>query len=103
MLFRSVTVGDALAGERVASFLPLVAQMSEDYDLRAVAAAALQMVYDNECPKWQSQSHYIDDHPAPRKPNKRRSGGYRGGGGRSRGPRNTPRPRPRLASSGDRR
>ena len=98
-----VTVGDALAGERVASFLPLVAQMSEDYDLRAVAAAALQMVYDNECPKWQSQSHYIDDHPAPRKPNKRRSGGYRGGGGRSRGPRNTPRPRPRLASSGDRR
>lgn len=94
-----VTVGDALAGERVASFLPLVSQLSEDYDLRAVAAAALQMVYDNERPKWQSPSHYIDDHPAPRKPVKRRGGYNRNNHGRPR----PARPRKRYASSGDRR
>ena len=32
-----------LTGERLASFLPLVAQLTEDYDSQAIAAAALQL------------------------------------------------------------
>lgn len=43
---------EALAGERLASFLPIVAQLSEDYDMRAIAAAALQMAYDQTRPTW---------------------------------------------------
>ncbi|AFY71587.1 DEAD/DEAH box helicase domain protein [Thalassoporum mexicanum PCC 7367] len=35
----------ALSGERLASFLPLVSQLSEEYDNQAVAAAALQLAY----------------------------------------------------------
>ncbi|NES66204.1 MAG: DEAD/DEAH box helicase [Okeania sp. SIO2D1] len=41
-----------LAGERMASFLPLVNELSADYDPQAIAAAALQMVYDQSCPNW---------------------------------------------------
>lgn len=41
---------EALAGERMASFLPIVAQLSEEYDTRAIAAAALQMIYDQNRP-----------------------------------------------------
>jgi ATP-dependent RNA helicase DeaD len=36
---------EALAGERLASFLPLVSQLVEDYDPQAIAAAALQLAY----------------------------------------------------------
>ncbi len=43
---------ETLAGERVASFLPAVKELSADYDPHAIAAAALQMVYDQSCPKW---------------------------------------------------
>ncbi|MFN3926636.1 MAG: DEAD/DEAH box helicase [Pseudanabaenaceae cyanobacterium] len=35
----------ALTGERLASFLPLVAQLAEEYDPQAIAAAALQLAY----------------------------------------------------------
>ena len=35
----------ALAGERLASFLPLVSQLVEEYDPQAIAAAALQLAY----------------------------------------------------------
>lgn len=35
----------ALTGERLASFLPLVSQLVEDYDPQAIAAAALQLAY----------------------------------------------------------
>jgi ATP-dependent RNA helicase DeaD len=45
-------VQEALVGERMASFLPIVAQLSEEYDLRTVAAAALQMAYDQTRPAW---------------------------------------------------
>jgi ATP-dependent RNA helicase DeaD len=45
-------VRDALVGERIASFLPIVAQLSEEYDLRTIAAAALQMAYDQTRPTW---------------------------------------------------
>jgi ATP-dependent RNA helicase DeaD len=36
---------EALTGERLASFLPLVSQLVEDYDPQAIAAAALQLAY----------------------------------------------------------
>ncbi|WP_019503121.1 DEAD/DEAH box helicase [Pseudanabaena sp. PCC 6802] len=38
-------IHQALSGERLASFLPLVSQLSEDYDPQAIAAAALQLAY----------------------------------------------------------
>ncbi|MEQ9484471.1 DEAD/DEAH box helicase [Coleofasciculus sp. F4-SAH-05] len=42
---------EALAGERMASFLPIVRELSEEYDPHAIAAAALQMVYDHTQPE----------------------------------------------------
>lgn len=45
-------VREALAGERVASFLPIVSQLSEEYDAHAIAAAALQLAYDQTRPSW---------------------------------------------------
>ncbi|VXD18251.1 ATP-dependent RNA helicase [Planktothrix serta PCC 8927] len=45
-------VREALAGERVASFLPIVAQLGEEYDPHAIAAAALQLAYDQTRPSW---------------------------------------------------
>lgn len=45
-------VKETLAGERMASFLPLVRELSDEYDPQAIAAAALQMVYDRDCPDW---------------------------------------------------
>ena len=36
----------------MASFLPLVRELSDEYDAQAIAAAALQMVYDKDCPNW---------------------------------------------------
>ncbi|MGF1541525.1 MAG: DEAD/DEAH box helicase [Pleurocapsa sp.] len=46
------TIKETLAGERMASFLPLVRELSDEYDAQAIAAAALQMVYDRDCPDW---------------------------------------------------
>ena len=46
------TVKESLAGERMASFLPLVKELSAEYDAQAIAAAVLQMVYDQDCPEW---------------------------------------------------
>lgn len=43
---------EALAGERMASFLPIVRDLSEEYEPLAIAAAALQMVYDQTQPAW---------------------------------------------------
>ncbi len=45
-------VKETLAGERMASFLSLVNELSDQYDPQAIAAAALQMVYDQDCPSW---------------------------------------------------
>jgi ATP-dependent RNA helicase DeaD len=45
-------VREALSGERVASFLPIVAQLGEEYDPHAIAAAALQLAYDQTRPSW---------------------------------------------------
>lgn len=46
---------NTLSGERMASFLPIVKELSADYDPHAIAAAALQMVYDQSCPAWMEQ------------------------------------------------
>jgi len=43
---------EVLAGERLASFLPIVRELSEEYDAHAIAAAALQMAYDKTRPAW---------------------------------------------------
>ncbi|MBC7972415.1 MAG: DEAD/DEAH box helicase [Verrucomicrobia bacterium] len=43
---------EALVGDRLASFLPIVTQLSEEYDMRAIAAAALQMAHDHTRPAW---------------------------------------------------
>jgi ATP-dependent RNA helicase DeaD len=45
-------VKEILAGERLASFLPIVRDLSEEYDAHAIAAAALQMAYDKTRPAW---------------------------------------------------
>ncbi len=45
-------VKEALSGERMASFLSVVHEMSDEYDPHAIAAAALQMVYDQDSPDW---------------------------------------------------
>lgn len=59
---------EALSGERMASFLPIVAQLSEEYEPHAIAAAALQMAYDQTRPAWlrtnQDAADYYED-PAP--------------------------------------
>lgn len=46
------TLRDVLTGERIASFLPLVSQLSEEYDPHAIAAAALQLAFDQSRPAW---------------------------------------------------
>jgi ATP-dependent RNA helicase DeaD len=45
-------VKDCLAGERLASFLPMIKELSSESDPMAIAAAALQMMYDQNCPDW---------------------------------------------------
>jgi ATP-dependent RNA helicase DeaD len=37
---------EALMGERLASFLPMISALDEEYDIRAIAAAALQLAFD---------------------------------------------------------
>ncbi|HEY9875040.1 MAG TPA: DEAD/DEAH box helicase [Candidatus Obscuribacterales bacterium] len=63
-------VREALTGERMASFLPIVAQLGEEYDPHAIAAAALQMVYDQTRPAWlnsEPEAH-MDDRTSVPKP-----------------------------------
>jgi ATP-dependent RNA helicase DeaD len=74
-------VHEVLAGERLASFLPIVAQLSEEYDPHAIAAAALQLAYDRIRPNWAESE--APEEPIPVYSSKpRRSGDRR-----------TPRPR----------
>jgi ATP-dependent RNA helicase DeaD len=58
------TMREALTGERMASFLPIVAQLAEEYEPHAIAAAALQMAYDQTRPAWmRTGSDPADDVP----------------------------------------
>jgi len=64
-------VRETLVGERLASFLPIVAQLSEDYDTRAIAAAALQMAYDQTRPSWMRPDQNLTDDPMTDEPRPR--------------------------------
>ncbi|MDY7007638.1 MAG: DEAD/DEAH box helicase [Cyanobacteriota bacterium] len=70
-------VRDALSGERMASFLPLIAQLGEEYDPHAIAAAALQIAYDETRPAWMgpdyAQEEDIPAYEAPKPKPKPRS------------------------------
>lgn len=72
-----VQVKEILAGERLASFLPIVRELSEEYDAHAIAAAALQMAYDKTRPAWlESDAALLDEerrdnNPKPNKVVKR--------------------------------
>lgn len=77
---------EALAGERMASFLPIVAQLSEEYEPHAIAAAALQMAYDQTRPAWlrasQDSTDLYDEVSQEAAPRRRsNSSGHSGGGG----------------------
>jgi ATP-dependent RNA helicase DeaD len=54
---------DALAGERIASFLPIVAQLSEEFEPHTIAAAALQMAYDQTRPSWMRVDQGYSEEP----------------------------------------
>jgi len=81
-------VAEALAGERLASFLPIISEMIEEYDAHAIAAAALQIAYDQTRPAWliSGVDLPVDESPTPKpRINKRGDGGERersSGGGR---------------------
>ena len=77
-------IKETLAGERMASFLPLVRELSDEYDAQAIAAAALQMVYDRDCPNWMKGDWDVPQDsftkPVIKKGNRsaRKSGSYKG-------------------------
>jgi ATP-dependent RNA helicase DeaD len=58
----------ALTGERLASFLPIVSQLGEEYDAHAIAAAALQMAYDQTRPSWLRSDAPVEEQSASSKP-----------------------------------
>ena len=65
-------VRDALSGERMASFLPLISQLGEEYDPHAIAAAALQIAYEETRPAWMGLDYaQEEDEPAYETPKPR--------------------------------
>ncbi|MEB3279276.1 MAG: DEAD/DEAH box helicase [Lyngbya sp.] len=56
---------EALTGERMASFLPIVAQLGEEYEPHAIAAAALQMAYDQTRPNWEETDYPQEEEVKP--------------------------------------
>jgi ATP-dependent RNA helicase DeaD len=74
-------VKEALSGERMASFLPLVHQLGAEYDPLAIAAAALQMVYDKNCPQWLREGWDVPPPFVPKPKREGERGEYKGGGG----------------------
>ncbi len=66
---------NSLGGERMASFLPLVRELGDEYDAHAIAAAALQMIYDQSRPQWLDENWQDppSDRPKPKPRNKRSS------------------------------
>jgi ATP-dependent RNA helicase DeaD len=65
-------IRETLAGERMASFLPIVRELSEEYDPQAIAAAALQIVYDQDCPNWMKGDWQVPNPESFNKPMPRR-------------------------------
>lgn len=63
-----VQVREILAGERLASFLPIVRELSEEYDAHAIAAAALQMAYDKTRPAWMQTEAQEEEKSSTPKP-----------------------------------
>ncbi|WP_072621974.1 DEAD/DEAH box helicase [Spirulina major] len=80
------TLQETLSGERIASFLPTVKELSAEYDPQAIAAAALQMVYDQSCPAWMKTDWDVPTDDGVQKPIKRGGGGGGANKGRSRRP-----------------
>ncbi|NJO42801.1 MAG: DEAD/DEAH box helicase [Cyanobacteria bacterium CRU_2_1] len=75
---------DSLASERIASFLPIVAQLSEEFEPHMIAAAALQMAYDQTRPSWMRLEHTLADDPIVDEPQPQpRSSHSRSGGHKS--------------------
>ena len=64
-------VREAIVGERMASFLPIVAQLGDAYDLRTIAAAALQMAYDQTRPAWTRVDQGFSEDPLEEAPKPR--------------------------------
>ncbi|MBT9310794.1 DEAD/DEAH box helicase [Leptothoe kymatousa] len=66
---------EAVTSERLASFLPIVSQLTETYDPHTVAAAALQMAYDQTRPTWmRSDKEQYMAKEEPRRQRNRRGG-----------------------------
>lgn len=63
-----IQVREILAGERLASFLPIVRELSEEYDAHAIAAAALQMAYDKTRPAWMQTEAQEEEKSSTPKP-----------------------------------
>lgn len=59
-------VREAVTSERLASFLPIVSQLGEEYDIRTIAAAALQMAYDQARPTHLRTEDYVGEKPKPK-------------------------------------
>ncbi|AFZ54255.1 DEAD/DEAH box helicase [Cyanobacterium aponinum UTEX 3222] len=68
-------IKESLAGERLASFLPLVKELHEDYDPTAIAAATLQILYDRDCPSWLQQDWDVPPPATPKPYIKKGKGG----------------------------
>ncbi|MGI0479549.1 DEAD/DEAH box helicase [Geminocystis sp. CENA526] len=70
-------IKESLAGERLASFLPLIKELHGEYEPSAIAAATLQILYDANCPAWLQQEWEVPP-PATPKPNLAGKGGSSG-------------------------
>ncbi|MDJ0618503.1 MAG: DEAD/DEAH box helicase [Calothrix sp. MO_192.B10] len=91
-------VRETLTGERLASFLPIVSELSEQYDAHAIAAAALQMAYDQTRPSWLQADEIPEEQMSkPKLRNGRRSSS--GSRQRSSDGDRRPSPKPKLRTS----
>ena len=66
-------IKEAVTSERLASFLPIVSQLTEEYDPHTVAAAALQMAYDQTRPAWMRGDNEEQPYLAEEEPRRQRS------------------------------
>ncbi|WP_088241086.1 DEAD/DEAH box helicase [Calothrix rhizosoleniae] len=91
-------VRDTLTGERLASFLPIVSELSEQYDAHAIAAAALQMAYDQTRPAWlQAEEIPEEQMSKPQLRSGRRQSGDRKRSSDEERRSSAPKPKPRIS------